>query len=481
MAPDPLPAVERREPSVAPAAPVPASISAPIPTPGAASPQRGLPNFPGYAQLFREGRFIRRQGKVTQVVGQVIEAYNPGSAVGSLCAIYNPDGGQRVLSEVIGFRDDKMLLMALGQVPDISPRCRIIPEDRPPTVRVGDDMLGRVVDGLGRPIDHKGEIIGSSERALYQPAINPLHRRRIREPIDVGVRSINGLLTFGQGQRVGLMSGSGVGKSVLMGMMARHTTADVNVIAMIGERGREVLEFIERELGREGLKRSVLVVATSYQPPLIRTRAAFLATAIAEFFRDQGKQVLFMMDSITRLAMAQREIGLAAGEPPTTKGYPPSVFAILPKLLERAGMSGSEGSITGIYTVLVEGDDPNDPIGDAVRSIVDGHIFLSRDLAARGQFPAVDVLASTSRVMTDVVSDQHKRLAQAFVSTLASYKEAEDLINIGAYVRGSNPRIDYALTKINGMIEFLKQPIEERASLPQAEAILQQMFADYKF
>jgi flagellum-specific ATP synthase len=277
------------------------------------------------------------------------------------------------------------------------------------------------------------------------------------------------------------MSGSGVGKSVLMGMMARHTTADVNVIAMIGERGREVLEFIERELGPEGLQRSVMVVATSDQPPLIRTRAAFLATAIAEYFRDQGKQVLFMMDSITRLAMAQREIGLAAGEPPTTKGYPPSVFAILPKLLERAGMSGSEGSITGVYTVLVEGDDPNDPIGDAVRSIVDGHVFLSRDLAARGQFPAVDVLASTSRVMTDVVSPQHKRLAQAFVSTLASYKEAEDLINIGAYVRGSNPRIDYALVKIDMMIDFLKQPIEERASLAQCEAILQQMFADYKF
>ncbi len=455
--------------------------AAPRPAPATAAPPPGLRNFDGYARLFREGRFIRRQGKVTQVVGQVIEGYNPGSAVGSLCALYNPDSGQRVLSEVIGFRDDKMLLMALGQMPDISPRCRIIPEDRPPTVRVGDDMLGRVVDGLGRPIDHKGEVIGSTERALYQPAINPLHRRRIREPIDVGVRSINGLLTFGQGQRVGLMSGSGVGKSVLMGMMARHTTADVNVIAMIGERGREVLEFIERELGAEGLQRSVMVVATSDQPPLIRTRAAFLATAIAEYFRDQGKQVLFMMDSITRLAMAQREIGLAAGEPPTTKGYPPSVFAILPKLLERAGMSGSEGSITGIYTVLVEGDDPNDPIGDAVRSIVDGHIFLSRDLAARGQFPAVDVLASTSRVMTDVVSAQHKSLAQAFVSTLASYKEAEDLINIGAYVRGSNPRIDYALVKINGMIEFLKQPIEERASLAQCEAILQQMFADYKF
>ena len=275
------------------------------------------------------------------------------------------------------------------------------------------------------------------------------------------------------------MSGSGVGKSVLMGMMARHTTADVNVIAMIGERGREVVEFIERELGEEGLKRSVMVVATSEQPPLIRTRAAFLATTIAEYFRSQNQSVLFMMDSITRFAMAQREIGLAAGEPPTTKGYPPSVFSMLPKLLERAGMSSSLGSITGFYTVLVEGDDPNDPIADAVRSVVDGHIFLSRDLAAKGQYPAIDVLGSTSRVMTDVATTQHKRDAQAMVSTLATYQEAEDLINIGAYIRGSNPRIDYSLSKIDSIVEFMKQEIEEPASLMQSQAILQQMFSDF--
>jgi flagellum-specific ATP synthase len=445
------------------------------------APVRHLPNLEGYQRLFQEAKLIRRQGKVTQVIGQVIEAYNPGTAVGGLCTLYNPDTNQRVMAEVIGFRDDKMLMMALGQMADISPRCRVVPEDRPPTVPVGPELLGRVIDGLGRPIDHKGEIVCQHERPIYAQAINPLHRRRIKDPIDVGVRSINGLLTCGQGQRMGIMSGSGVGKSVLMGMMARHTTADVNVIAMVGERGREVLEFIERELGEEGLRRSVLVVATSDQPPLIRTRAAFLATAVAEYFRDQGKQVLFMMDSITRLAMAQREIGLAAGEPPTTKGYPPSVFAILPKLLERAGMADGAGSITGFYTVLVEGDDPNDPIGDAVRSIVDGHLFLSRELAARGQFPAVDVLASTSRVMTDVVPNQHKRMAQAFVATLAAYKEAEDLINIGAYVRGSNPRIDYALNKIGAIIDFLKQPIEERASLPEAQAQLEQMFADYRW
>jgi flagellum-specific ATP synthase len=275
------------------------------------------------------------------------------------------------------------------------------------------------------------------------------------------------------------MSGSGVGKSVLMGMMARHTSADVNVIAMIGERGREVLEFIQRELGEEGLQRSVLVIATSDQPPLIRTRAAYLATTIAEYFRDQGKDVLFMMDSITRFAMAQREIGLSAGEPPTTKGYPPSVFAHLPRLLERCGMSDSKGSITGFYTVLVEGDDPNEPIADAVRAVVDGHIWLSRELASRGQYPAIDVLASTSRVMTDVIPAHHKRDATRFVSTLATYQEAEDLINIGAYIRGSNPRIDYSLGKIDDIIDFIKQPIETRATLAQAQARLQQMFADF--
>ena len=440
------------------------------------------PEFPGktrYRDLIRDAKLVRRQGKITQVVGQVIEAFNPGTSVGNLCTIFNPDTGQSVMGEVVGFQGEKMLLMALGQMPDIGPRCRIIPEDRSPTVKVGDELMGRVLDGLGRAIDQKGEVVCPYEMPLYADAINPLHRRRITEPLDVGVRSINGLLTCGKGQRVGVMSGSGVGKSVLMGMMARHTTADVNVIAMVGERGREVVEFMQRELGEEGLKRSVMVVATSDQPPLIRTRAAFLATTIAEYFRTQGRHVLFMMDSITRFAMAQREIGLAAGEPPTTKGYPPSVFSLLPKLLERAGMSSSSGSVTGFYTVLVEGDDPNDPIADAVRSVVDGHVFLSRDLATKGQYPAVDVLASTSRVMADVATTQHKRDAQAMVSTLATYQEAEDLINIGAYIRGSNPRIDYSLSKIDSIVEYMKQPIEESASLMQSQAILQQMFSDF--
>ncbi|MCH8076182.1 MAG: FliI/YscN family ATPase [SAR324 cluster bacterium] len=441
---------------------------------------RQFPNFDTYRDLAKNAVLVRRQGKVVQQTGQIIEAYNPGIAIGGLCTIYNPITQQRVMGEVIGFKGEKVMLMALEQMPDIGPHCRIIPDERPPTVQVGDPLLGRVLNGLGDPIDNKGEILCELEWPLYREPINPMSRRRITDPIDVGVRSINGLLTCGLGQRVGVMSGSGVGKSVLIGMMARHTTADVNVIAMIGERGRETVEFIERELGPEGLERSVLVVATSDQPPLIRTRAAYLATTIAEYFRHQGKNVLFMMDSITRFAMAQREIGLAAGEPPTTKGYPPSVFAALPKLLERTGRSDSEGSITGFYTVLVEGDDPADPIADAVRAIVDGHIVLSRDLASKGQYPAVDVLNSTSRVMTDIVSTQHRRDAQAFVATLATYQEAEDLINIGAYVRGSNPRIDYALDKIESVIAYLKQPVEEKSSLDESQAVLEQMFADFQ-
>lgn len=441
---------------------------------------RKFPNLDAYTGLVKNSSLVRRQGKVIQQIGQIIEAYNPGIAVGGLCTLYNPNTNKRVMGEVIGFKGDRVMLMALEQMPDIGPHCRIIPEERPPTVKVGDLLLGRVLNGLGQPIDNMGEVLCDHEMPLYREPFNPMKRRRIIDPIDVGVRAINGLLTCGLGQRVGIMSGSGVGKSVLIGMMARHTAADVNVIAMVGERGRETVEFIERELGAEGLKRSVLVVATSDQPPLIRTRAAFLATTIAEYFRDQGKQVLFMMDSITRFAMAQREIGLAAGEPPTTKGYPPSVFALLPKLLERTGRSDSDGSITGFYTVLVEGDDLADPIGDAVRSIVDGHIVLSRDLASKGQYPAVDVLESTSRVMSDIVSTQHRRDSQAFVSTLATYQEAEDLINIGAYVRGSNPRIDYALDKIDGIIAYLKQPIEQRATLAESEGVLEQMFADFQ-
>ncbi|MDH4224518.1 MAG: FliI/YscN family ATPase [Deltaproteobacteria bacterium] len=434
----------------------------------------------GYQQTISETATLRHQGKITQMIGGVIEAYNPGTSVGHVCVIYNPDTGKRGFGEVVGFRDDKILLMSLGEMPDISPRCLVIPDDRPPRVRVGDSLLGRVLNGLGRPIDDKGEIVTPFEVPLYTEPLNPLRRKRISKALDVGVRAINGLLTCGQGQRIGIMAGSGVGKSVLLGMMARHTTADVNVIALVGERGREVLEFIERDLGETGMSRTVVVVATSDQPPLIRTRAAYVATSIAEFFRDQGQNVLFMMDSVTRFAMAQREIGLAAGEPPTTKGYPPSVFNQLPRLLERCGMSDGQGSMTGFYTVLVEGDDPNEPIADAVRSIVDGHILLSRDLAAGGQYPAIDLLHSTSRVMTDVVNKSHKRDAQRFISTLATYREAEDLINIGAYIRGSNQRIDYSLNKIDAIIDYIKQQVEEPAPLAQCEAFLERLFSDFE-
>ncbi|MDH4121074.1 MAG: FliI/YscN family ATPase [Deltaproteobacteria bacterium] len=432
-----------------------------------------------YARTVKDTPAVRRQGKITRMIGGVIEAYNPGSSMGSVCHVYNPDTGERGIAEVVGFRDDKILLMSLGELAGINPRCVVIPEDRPPRVRVGDDLLGRVLDGLGRPIDDLGEILCPYEVPLYAEPMNPLRRKRISRYLDVGVRAINGLLSCGQGQRIGIMAGSGVGKSVLLGMMARHTTADVNVIALVGERGREVLEFIQRDLGAEGMARTVLVVATSDQPPLVRTRAAYLATSIAEYFRDQGKQVLFMMDSVTRFAMALREIGLAAGEPPTTKGYPPTVFHHLPRLLERCGMSGGEGSITGFYTVLVEGDDPNEPIADAVRSIVDGHILLSRDLAARGQYPAIDLLHSTSRVMSDVVPRDHAADATKFISTLATYAEAEDLINIGAYIRGSNPRIDYAIGKIDQIVDFIKQGVTERATIEMAQARLHQMFSDF--
>ena len=339
-------------------------------------------------------------------------------------------------------------------------------------------MLGRVLDPLMRPLDGKGELLTSTEIPLYPEVINPMNRKRIKQPLDVGIRSINSCLTCGRGQRIGIMAGSGVGKSVLLGMMARYTDADINVISLVGERGKEVLEFIEDNLGEEGMRRSVVVVATSDQPPLLRMRGAYVATSIAEYFRSEGKDVLLSMDSLTRFAMAQREIGLAAGEPPTTKGFPPSVFALLPGLLERTGTHEGAGSITGFYTVLVEGDDANDPIADAIRAIVDGHIYLSRDIAEKGLFPAIDLLASTSRVMVDVVDQKHLDLNLIMRRTLATYREAEDLINIGAYVQGSNPEIDYAITKNPLIQEFVQQGMNEQTSLNECEERLQQIFGD---
>ena len=420
---------------------------------------------------------IRAVGSVTNVVGLVIEARGPVSCLGTVCDIYNSNKNTTIAAEVSGFKDNKVLLMPLEEIHGIAPGCKVVARQQRAVLPVGSGLLGRVIDGLGNPIDGKGPIGTECEYPIYATALNPLQRKRIRQPLDLGIRVINGLLTVGCGQRIGVFAGSGVGKSVLLGMIARNTKADVNVIALIGERGREVNEFIDKELGPEGLSRSVIVVATSDRLPLIRMRGAFIATAIAEFFRDQGRNVNLMMDSVTRFAMAQREIGLALGEPPTTKGYTPSVFTILPKLLERAGTSANNGTITGLYTVLVEGDDSNEPIADAVRSILDGHINLSRDLAMQNHYPAIDVLGSISRVMVDVVADGHRKNADQFKEILATYRKAEDLINIGAYVSGSNSKIDYAIEMIDRINSYLRQDLNETVlfddSISQLEALFE--------
>jgi flagellum-specific ATP synthase len=414
-----------------------------------------------YAALINDTEIYKLNGKVTDVIGLIIISSGPNVSLGEVCRVIDKNGFEVCKSEVVGFKDGKVLSIALGEVHDISPACEIIATGKSFRVNVGDELLGRVIDGLGNPIDGKGPINYSNKYSIYREPPNPLERDRITETLQTGVRSIDGLLTVGKGQRVGIFAGSGVGKSVTLGMMARNTTADVNVITLIGERGREVREFIEKDLGEDGLARSVVVVATSDKSALLRMKGAYIGTTIAEYFRDQGKDVLLMMDSVTRFAMAQREIGLTIGEPPTTKGYTPSVFAILPKLLERAGVT-SKGSITGFYTVLVDGDDMNEPIADAVRSILDGHIVLSRKLANKGQYPAVDPLQSVSRVMNDIVPEEHFKRARDFNEIIATYNEAEDLINIGAYVKGSNPQIDHALSKITSLRTFLKQDMLEK-------------------
>jgi len=423
---------------------------------------------------------IVAMGRVTKVAGFVTEADGPATQLGSICHIYPAGNLPRVKAEVLGFRDNRVLLVPLGEIRGIAPGNKVVSWDQDASIGVGEGLLGRVFDGLGNPIDGKGPILSRIAYPLYANPINPLLRKRIEQPLDLGIKAINGVLTVGCGQRMGIFAGSGVGKSVLLGMIARNTSADVNVIALIGERGRELNDFIQKELGEEGLKRSVVVVATSDHLPLIRMRGAFIATAIAEYFRDQGKHVILMMDSVTRFAMAQREVGLAAGEPPTTKGYTPSVFTILPKLLERAGTSSNHGTITGLYTVLVEGDDMNEPIADAVRSILDGHIVLSRDLAEQNHYPAIDVLGSVSRVMTDIASLEHREWANRLKQILATYKKAEDLINIGAYVAGSNPKIDYAIQMIEKVNEYLRQGIQENEGLEQSITKLEEMFATRK-
>ncbi len=416
---------------------------------------------------------VRVNGRVVEVVGLVIESRGPDVQIGDLCEVRLRDPGKESLPcEVVGFRGDRVLLMPLGDLHRVGPGSDVFSTGKSMGVRVGAGLLGRVLNGLGEPMDDRGAVPATDYYPLHAEPPHPLRRRPVSEPLPVGVRVLDGTLTLGRGQRVGIFAGSGVGKSTLLGMMARSTAADVNVIALVGERGREVQDFLRKDLGEEGMKRSVVVVATSDQPPLVRLKAALTATAVAEFFRDEGRNVLLMMDSVTRVAMAQRDVGLAIGEPPATRGYTPSVFASLPRLLERAG-AGERGSITGIYTVLVEGDDMNEPVADAVRGILDGHVVLSRSLAARNHYPAVDVLRSVSRVMGDIVAKEHLAAAAGLRELLAVYEESEDLLNIGAYKKGNNPKLDWAVRHRQAVIDFLKQPVEESSTYEETVQALQ--------
>lgn len=431
------------------------------------------------SDLLEEINPLAVHGRVAQAVGVVIEGYGPVTSVGELCEVTREDGQGSLLAEVVGFRGERVLLMPLGELRGIGPGSRVMMTGRSATAVVGPKLLGRVLDGLGQPLDAKGQLEGEAEYPLYATPPNPLSRRRITQPLDVGVRAINGLLTCGLGQKLGIFAGAGVGKSTLLGMIGRYTVADVNVIALIGERGREVKEFLERDLTEEGLRRSVVVVATSDQPPLVRIRAALLAMAIAEYFRDRGQQVLMLLDSLTRLAYGQREIGLAIGEPPTTKGYPPSVFAFLPKLLERTGTTDGAGTITGLFTVLVDGDEMSDPIADSVKAILDGHIVLSRDLAARNHFPAIDVLQSISRCMKDIVPAAHHAMARSVVEAVSLYRRSEDLINLGAYHAGANKALDRAVDMQERIHAYFKQPVETKVSLGESVSALHHLMLDH--
>ncbi|MDV3425959.1 MAG: flagellar protein export ATPase FliI [Bacillota bacterium] len=414
------------------------------------------------------------EGIVSQVIGITIEAEGIKSFVGEVCLIYN-NMNIPIPSETVGFKDKKIILMVLGELTGISPGCKVIPTGKCHSIKCSFDLCGKVLDGLGNAIEDE-KIAGGEVYSIDRQPPSPLKRRRIKSVLPTGVRAIDGFLTCGEGQRVGIFAGSGVGKSTLLGMIARYSEADVNVIALIGERGREVLDFIEKDLGADGLKKSVIVCATSDKPALIRLKGAFTATAIAEYFRDQGKKVILMMDSVTRFAMAQREIGLAIGEPPATKGYTPSVFAMLPKLMERTGMS-DKGSITAFYTVLVDGDDFNEPIADAARSILDGHIVLSRDLAAKNHYPAIDVLNSISRLMSEITDENHKSAASKARDLLSVYKESEDLINIGAYVKGSSSKIDEAIKYQDSIEEYLKQKVEDNSKFKDSLEKLKGIFS----
>lgn len=414
-------------------------------------------------------------GKVSAVVGNLIEAVGLEATVGDICRIFPKDETPPVIAETVGFIGRRLKLSPLSPLRNLAPGDRVTLDPKSSSCPVSLALLGRVIDGMAQPLDDAGPIPDGVFYPLRTPTPNPLTRPIIAQQLDVGIRAINGLLPIGKGQRMGIFAGSGVGKSTLLGMMARYTSAPVNVIALIGERGREVNEFLESELGEDGRRRSVVVVATSDQPATVRVRAAYAACAVAEFFRDQGLDVLFMMDSITRFAMAAREIGLAAGEPPATKGYPPSVFGLLPQLLERAG-SFHSATITGIYTVLVEGDDLDDPIADTVRSILDGHIVLDRDLAQRRHYPAIHPLKSVSRLTDRILDPEIKTLATRFIEIFADYKRSEDMIQIGAYVRGSHPATDYAVQMIDKLNDYLRQPVEERCSIEDAHRALKELF-----
>ncbi len=427
-----------------------------------------------FKNALKELELVKYTGRVSQIIGLTIESIGPAIKIGEICKIHTLKSQKIVLSEVVGFKDKRVLLMPLGEMEGIGPGSKVEATGFQLQVKVGECLLGRVLDGLGNTIDEKGHLPTMKTYPVNAAPPNPLHRTKITEPLSLGIKAIDGLLTCGNGQRLGIFSGSGVGKSTLLGAIARNTQADVNVIALIGERGREVNEFLENDLKEEGLKKSVVIIATSDQPALVRMKGALLATSIAEYFRDQGKNVLLLMDSLTRFSMALREIGLAIGEPPVTKGYTPSVFAVLPKLLERSGTS-EKGSITGLYTVLVDGDDMNDPIADAVRGILDGHIVLSRKLANKSHYPAIDILSSISRIMPNISSKEHVLNANRIKEVLAEYKEAEDLINIGAYAKGSNSRIDYAIEKIDAINKLLKQDTNEKFSYNETVEIIKNM------
>ena len=429
-----------------------------------------------YAQLVKDAQTVRIRGRVTELTGLVIKAAVPNVRMGEVCLIKGVGRGQ-VRSEVVGFQGDEVMLMPLGELTGIGPDSEVIPTGRPLTIKVGNALLGRVLNGLGEPIDGKPLPDGLQDWSVDRDCPDPFKRMRIERPLPLGVRCIDGLLTVGEGQRIGLFAGSGVGKSTLMGQIARNTEAELAVIALIGERGREVLEFVEDALGEEGLKRSVVVCATSDQPSLVRLRAGFVATSIAEYFRDRGGNVLFMLDTVTRLARAQREIGLAIGEPPARQGYPPSVFSMLPRMLERTGNS-DKGKCTAIYTCLVAGGDMEEPIADEVRGILDGHFILNRALGERNQWPAMDVLASLSRVMSQIVSPEHKKAAGKLRETLATYEKQRDLILLGAYQYGTDPRTDYAIDKYEAIIDFLKQATESNSTFDETVAALVALFED---